>query len=375
MNKQAFRAPVQARARWLAATMAAAGFAAATLAMPAVAADNAAIVDKAREEAGKGTFMIMVSSPKSEQAQRRIMEAFQKRFDLDLDWEWTPLTSTVSAPRVHQQATAGLPVPSAIGGYGYNTYENWFAKNGLDAKVDWVADFGEMFPKIKNASVDGVLPSYQNRLLRQWDVQYVMVYNKNLVKPEEVPKDLRELTEPKWKGRFAMANNTPPPLDILAVDIGVDEAVALTKALIANQPRFKPGPPAVVGAISNGEVAVGVSGYTALAEAQKRKGAPIAWAPMETLPVGPLFMFMLKGAPQPNLGKLFLAWLATEGAEIQEKEEYLSLFSDPDSVTTQSIKKMMPDIKVVEVKTDEQLRQSEVAAKQIMSAVAGVAGK
>ena len=131
----------------------------------------------------------------------------------------------------------------------------------------------------------------------------------------------------------------------------------------------------VVGAISNGEVALGVSGYTALAEAQKRKGAPIEWAPLATMPVGPLFMFMLKGAPQPNLGKLFLAWLATEGAEIQEKEEYLSLFHDPDSATTQRIKAMMPDVKVVEVRTEEKLRESEAAAKQIMNAVASVAGK
>lgn len=347
------------------------------LAMPGLspAADNAAIVEQARKEAAQGPFMIMVSSPKSERAQRRIMDAFQKRFNLKLNWEWTPLTSTVSAPRVYQQAQAGLPVPSAIGGYGYNTYEHWFAKNNLDAKVNWAEEFGQMFPKIRSAAVDGVLPGYQNRMLRQWDVQYVMVYNKNLVKPENVPKSLEDLTRPEWEGRFAMANNTPPPLDILAVQIGKDNAVALTRKLIANKPRFKPGPPAVVGAISSGEVAVGVSGYTALAEAQKQKGAPIEWAPLETMPIGPLFMFMLKGAPQPNLGKLFLAWLATEGAAIQEQEEFLSLYSDPDSSTTRKIRAMRPNVTVVEVKSEEQLRLSEEAAKEIMAAVAGVAGK
>jgi len=51
------------------------------------------------------------------------------------------------------------------------------------------------------------------------------------------------------------------------------------------------------------------------------------------------------------------------------------LFHDPDSATTQKIKAMMPDVKVVEVRTEEQLRQSEAAAKQIMNAVASVAGK
>ncbi|MGB6104309.1 MAG: extracellular solute-binding protein [Pusillimonas sp.] len=337
--------------------------------------DNGQIVEKARQEAQKGTFMIMVSSPKSEAAHKKIMEAFQKRFDIKVKWEWTPLTSTVSAPRVHQQATSGLPVPSAIGGYGYNTYEHWFAKNNLDAEVDWVGDFGEMFPKIKAAAVDGVLPDYRNRMLRQWDVQYVMVYNKNLVKPEDVPRSIEELTQEKWRGRFAMANNTPPPLDILAIDTGIEEIVDLTKRLVANEPRFKPGPPAVVGAISNGEVAIGVSGYTALAEAQKRKGAPIDWVPLDIMPVGPLFDFMLKGAPQPNLGKLFLAWLVTEGAEIQEDVEFLSLYSNEDSVTTRQINSLRPDVKIVEVKTAEELELTDQAKTRIMEVVAGVAGK
>lgn len=347
----------------------------APLSAGAMTNDNKEIIDQARKEAKEGTFMIMVSSPKSEAAHRKIMEAFQKRFDIKVDWEWTPLTSTVSAPRVHQQATSGLSVPSAIGGYGYNTYEHWFAKNGLDAQVDWVGDFGEMFPKIKAAAVDGVLPEYRNRMLRQWDVQYVMVYNKNLVKPEDVPNSIEELTQEKWRGRFAMANNTPPPLDILAIDTGIDGIVDLTKRLVANEPRFKPGPPAVVGAISNGEVAVGVSGYTALAEAQKRKGAPIDWVPLDIMPIGPVFDFMLKGAPQPNLGKLFMAWLVTEGAELQAETEFLSLYSNDDSFTTKKIKSLRASVKIVEVKTAEELKLTDEARLRIMDVVAGVAGK
>ena len=363
--------------RWLKVATGGALMALSAFGVSAVAAgtDNQEIIGQARQEAAKGKFVIMVSSPKTEAAQRMIMDAFQKRFNIKVDWEWLPLTSTVSAPRVVQQAQAGLPVPSAIGGYGYNTYEDWFVKNHMDVEVDWVGEFGSMFPKIKAPSVDGVLPSYRNRMLRQWDVQYVMVYNKNLVKPNEVPKSIRELTEPKWRGRFAMANNTPPPLDILAVDVGAAGAIDLTKKLVANQPRFKPGPPAVVGSIANGEVAVGVSGYTALAEAQKKRGAPIDWLPMDTLPIGPLFDFMLKDAPQPTLGKLFLAWLVTEGADLQEKAEFLSLFSNEDADSTKTIKSKRPDIKVVEVRTEDQLKLTDKVAHEIMNVVAGVAGK
>src|SRR5690625_7787837 len=61
----------------------------------AAAKDNQELIDLARQEAQQGTFEIMVSSPKGERAQRKLMEEFQKRFDLDLDWDWSPLTSTV----------------------------------------------------------------------------------------------------------------------------------------------------------------------------------------------------------------------------------------------------------------------------------------
>src|SRR5690606_13188612 len=125
--------------------------------------------------------------------------------------------------------------------------------------------------------------------------------------------------------------------------MGQEGVVDLTRRLVANQPRFKPGQPAVVGAIVTGEAAVGVGGYTALADAQKAKGAPVDWKVLPALPVQPLYSFMLKGAPQPNLGKLFLAWLSTEGLELQEKEEFLSLYRNKESVTTKRIHEMNPD--------------------------------
>lgn len=341
---------------------------------PAAAADNTALIARAREEAKQGKFMIMVSSPKAEKGHQAIMDAFHKRFNLKTDWEWLPLTSPVSGPRVVEQYKSGIKPPSAIGGYPYSVYEAWYVKNNMDVKVDWVGEFGAMFPEIKSAAVDSVLPSHQGRLLRQWDVKYVMVYNTSLVKSAEVPKTVAELADPKWRGRFAMSSNTSTPLDIMSTDLGVERTVELAQKLIANQPRFKPGPPAVVGAIVNGEVAVGLSGYTALAEAEKRKGAPIAWVPMDVLPVGPLFVFMLKDAPQPNLGKLFLAWLVTEGLKLQENIEHLSTYSDKSSPTTKAIATASPNIKVVEIRNEKDRETAERAGREVMKLISGVAG-
>src|SRR5690606_2779926 len=126
---------------------------------------------------------------------------------------------------------------------------------------------------------------------------------------------------------------------------------------------------------ASGEVAVGVSGYTALAEVLKAKGAPIDWVVPDVMPVIPLFDFMLKGAPQPNLGKLFLAWLTTEGAQLQEEWAKLSSFSNPDSPTTQAILKMKPDVRALESQTQEELQTVEDAMPAIMKVISGAAGK
>ena len=343
--------------------------------MPAFAADNPQILAKAREEAKQGKFVIMVSSPKGEKEQKILMEAFQKRFGFQVDWEWLPLTSPVSGPRVVEQAKNNVRLPSAIGGYPYTLYESIIVKNGLDARVDWVGEFGGMFPDIKTAASDTVLPRYHNRLLRQWDVHYVLVYNTRRVKKEELPARIEQFTDPKWKGRFGMSNVNPSPLEYIALEQGLEQTVDLTRKLVANQPRFKAGPPAVVGAVASGEIPVALCGYTALAESLKAKGAPIDWMVLDQLPIQPLLDFMLKGAPQPELGKLFLAWLVTEGRALQEQAEFLSLYSNPQSPTTVAVKSRNPQHKVLEVRNDEDMERILAAEKAVMAVIAEASGK
>jgi iron(III) transport system substrate-binding protein len=347
----------------------------ASLPLASIAADNQALLQRAREEARQGKFQIMVSAPKGEKAHAAIMEAFQKRFDIKLDWEWVPLTSAVSAPRLLEQSRSSVRLPSVVSGYSYENYGRWIAANGLALKVDWVEEFGSMLPAIKVAAHERVLPAQRNWLVRQWDAQFVIVYNTGLLKPHEVPADVAELTEPKWRGRFAMSNIGASPLDVLALDHGTDKSLDIARKLVANQPRFKPGPPAVVGAIVNGEVAVGVSGYTSLAEAQRKKGAPIAWVPMDRLPIYPLFGFVMKQAPQPTLGKLFLAWLVTEGLPLQEREEELSTFWNAESPTTRAIKAARPGIKPLEIRNEQDEKLVETTAREIQKILAGVSGK
>jgi len=60
---------------------------------------------------------------------------------------------------------------------------------------------------------------------------------------------------------------------------------------------------------------------------------------------------------------------------LQEQQEYLSLYSDPDSLTTKKIKELRPDVKIVEIRTDEQMKLSQSAAKELIGVVAGASGR
>ncbi len=128
--------------------------------------------------------------------------------------------------------------------------------------------------------------------------------------------------------------------------------------------------------MASGEIPVALCGYTALAESLKAKGAPIDWVVLDKLPLQPLLDFMLKGAPQPTLGKLFLAWLVTEGRSIQEKAEYLSLYSNPASPTTIAVKKPQPAArKRWRSRNDKDMETVLAAEKAVMAVICRCIGQ
>lgn len=90
----------------------------------------------------------------------------------------------------------------------------------------------------------------------------VLVYNTKLVKPEEIPKCLADLTDARWKGRAGMAR---PQFGttrghISALHMACPDAFRpwLVK-LKANDLRLYDGNSAVVRAVANGEIHVGLT--------------------------------------------------------------------------------------------------------------------
>lgn len=89
----------------------------------------------------------------------------------------------------------------------------------------------------------------------------VIMYNTNLVKPEEVPSSVFGLTDPKWKGQVGATDGTSGAMmaNLVAMRqlVGEEKTEAFIKDLVANETRFFGGHTDVRKAVGAGELKLG----------------------------------------------------------------------------------------------------------------------
>lgn len=106
----------------------------------------------------------------------------------------------------------------------------------------------------------------------------VMLINTNLVGPAEVPRSLRDLTEPRWKAKVAIAypefGTTRFHMGTLRLKWGDDLWVRWLDALGRNGIRILDGNSAVANQVANGAYAIGLTDSDD-AQVQLRKNAPV----------------------------------------------------------------------------------------------------
>jgi iron(III) transport system substrate-binding protein len=90
----------------------------------------------------------------------------------------------------------------------------------------------------------------------------VIMYNTALVSPEEAPKSLMDLTDPKWKGQIAAAGSTNGSMQaqiaVMQSALGVAETENWLQGLVANDVTFFGGHTDVRKAVGAGEFKLGL---------------------------------------------------------------------------------------------------------------------
>jgi iron(III) transport system substrate-binding protein len=89
----------------------------------------------------------------------------------------------------------------------------------------------------------------------------VVVYNTELLTPEDLPEDLAGFTDPAWAGRFGLApTNASFQVMVTAMRVlwGEEETKAWLEGILANEPVIYEGNGAIVEAVANGEIEAGL---------------------------------------------------------------------------------------------------------------------
>lgn len=148
----------------------------------------------------------------------------------------------------------------------------------------------------------------------------VMGYNTKLVKPDEAPKSLKDLLDPKWSGKMVKAHPSYSGTILTATfqiarDLGWPYLEQLAKQKVM-QVQSATEPPKK---LSLGERAIMVDGNDYVLMQMKSQGNPVEiiyatdGSPLVISPSA-----IMKGAPNPNAAKLFQNYLYTA-----EGQQYL----------------------------------------------------
>ena len=144
--------------------------------------------------------------------------AFNKTYGLNVEFKYTPGPSMPQlASRIIQENKAGQPAASDL----FIGSENHVARMSLKA-IQWTKIFSHITPPM----ID-----FGNRVVIVTSRTPGFSYNTNLVPPDQIPDQVEDVLDPKWKGKIA---STPyaASFDRLAILWGEEKTTAFLKKFV-----------------------------------------------------------------------------------------------------------------------------------------------
>ena len=138
---------------------------------------------------------------------------------------------------------------------------------------------------------------------------FVLGYNTNLVKKQDVPRTYEQLLDPKWKGKqISIDDSAYGLLAGLIREWGKEKAVAYFKKLVVQEPVVMRGNTNRVQLAMAGEYPL-IIAYAPTIQRETSLGHPMDWVPLEPVPVQVNPLMLAANAPHPNAAKLFIDFL------------------------------------------------------------------
>lgn len=150
----------------------------------------------------------------------------------------------------------------------------------------------------------------------------VIVYNTNLVKGDEAPRSIFDLTDSKWKGQVAIADprfgSTSFHVAALYAEMGDERADEFFRRLKANDVKIVPGNSVVRDMVARGEVKIGLTDTDDVNVAIEDH-QPVAMVLPDSdgmgVPVMPNMVSLIEGAAHTEAGKKLIDYLLSAEVE------------------------------------------------------------
>lgn len=300
---------------------------AATLSLSPVSAQETSF--EALFEAAKNEreLQVAISSPARPETRQKLIAAFNERFGLDARIQWAGGNVVQSNTRILAEKSRNTVSLDVIGTGGI-TEAMTLAEVDMLKPYPWREVFEKELPGIGDAA-ESSIPELRNMILPEFDAMGGIAYNPREISAEELPDKVTDLADPKFRGKIAGNAFGLSPLDFMSNGLGVDETKALMEAFVANEPILERGTAAATRAVVVGQVPMAIGLYH-IAERVSTPENPIAFKFLDDfISVSHLYFYVPEKAPNPNLARLFAAWLATEGMAIAKTMEPMPSASDP----------------------------------------------
>ena len=187
------------------------------------------------------------------------------------------------------------------------------------------------------ALLAGAVPAHREWVATRLTV-FVQAYNTNLVKKDELPKTWQDLADPKWKGKLGIEFTDDDWFYILVQQLGEARGLKLFRDIVAaNGLSVRKGHSLLTNLVVSGEVPMALTVYSYMAEALKKRGAPIDWFVLEPAITRANGVAIARQAPHPHAALLFYDYVLSEEAQ----KILLSMDYIPTNATVESPLKHM----------------------------------
>ena len=240
----------------------------------------------------------------------RLRRGVAERYGVDLQIDFTPARSypETLGKAITEQKTGAAPSFDLIV-LADATLAKAIAA-GITEKVDW-----------KPLLAEGTPPQviqFEGNALSEHTNHFGLVFNPSVISPQEAPKSLKDLANPKWRGKIVMYPYTSTYLGYSFI-LSIDKTLSTLREIMKNAPVVDVYATGLTRYMS-GEYPILLTASSFFWEA-KRKGVPAQWVSPDISLNTIHASFVTKSARHPNAAKLVAVYLASpDGHKLMYEE-------------------------------------------------------